>query len=59
MVKFSSLSLQEKKMMWELQGWKVRAFSSWVSTFSGRREASKLLRVGGGGDEVGGRSSFK
>lgn len=34
------------KTMWELQGGRVRAFSSRVSTFSGRREASKLLRVG-------------
>lgn len=30
-----------------------------VSTFSGKREASELLRVGGGGDGVGGKSSFK
>lgn len=25
MVKFSSLSFQEKKTMWELQGWKMRS----------------------------------
>ena len=29
-----------------------------VSSFSGKCEASKLLRAGGGGDGVGGRSSF-